>query len=129
MGREWYGFANGVVWEHDCAESQPSTCPEVPDWPYDDRGFWAEEFRAVLIFFDPGDLIAVARGEIDSWAPKPYGVLELDEVLLAPDLDLENYKRDLVGAMAFDRANGLIYLVERLADEYRSVIHVWKISP
>ena len=129
VGNEWYGFANGVVWDHDCASSQPPTCPEVPQWPYDDRGFWAEDYQAELIFFDPGDLAAVARGEFQSWTPQPYAVMNLDEVLLAPALDLENYKRDLLGAMAFDRSNGLIYIVERLADEYRSVIHVWKITP
>ncbi len=129
VGEEWYGFANGVVWEHDCAESQPPTCPEVPEWPYDDRGFWAEDYQAQLIFYDPGELAGVARGELDSWAPQPYATLVLDEYLLAPELDLENYKRDLVGAMAYDRENGLIYLFERLADEYKSVIHVWEISP
>ena len=129
LGEEWYGFANGVVWEHDCAERQPPTCPEVPEWPYDNRGFWAEDFQAEMIFFDPRELVAVARGESDSWAPQPYATLILDEYLLAPELDPENYKRDLVGAMAFDRDNGLIYLVERLADEYKSIIHVWELIP
>jgi hypothetical protein len=129
VGEEWYGFANGVVWEHDCAESQPPTCPEVPEWPFDNRGFWATDFRAEMIFFDPSELAAVARGEMDSWIPQPYATLVLDEYLLAPELDQEIYKRDLVGAMAFDRENSLIYLVERLADEYKSIIHVWEILP
>lgn len=129
LGEEWYGFANGVVWEHDCAESQPPTCPEVPEWPFDNRGFWAEDYQAEMIFFDPGELAAVARGEIESWVPQPYATLVLDEYLLDPELDIEIYRRDLVGAMAYDRENGLIYLVERLADEYKSVIHVWEISP
>ena len=129
IGEEWYGFANGVVWEHDCAESQPPTCPDVPEWPFDDRGFWAEDFQAEMIFFDPAELAAVARGEMDSWAAQPYATLVLDQYLLAPELDPAIYKRDLVGAMAFDRENGLIYLVERLADEYKSVIHVWEIVP
>lgn len=128
VGEEWYGFANGVVWEHDCAESQPPTCPDVPEWPNDDRGFWAEDFRAEMIFFDPADLAAVARGEIESWIPQPYASLVLDQYLLAPELDPAIYKRDLVGDMAFDRENGLIYLVERLADESKSVIHVWEIE-
>lgn len=129
VGEEWYGFANGVVWEHDCAQKQPPTCPEVPGWPFDNRGFWAEDYQAELIFFDPGELAAVARGELDSWAPQPYASLVLDSYLIAPGLEPEIYKRDLTGGMAFDRENGLIYLIERLADEYRSVIHVWEITP
>lgn len=129
LGSEWYGFANGVVWEHDCAEYSPPTCPDVPDWPYDNRGFWADAFQAQLIFFDPGQLISVARGEINSWEPQPYATLDLTEYLLDPNLDYADYKRDLVGAVAFDREHGIFYLVERLADEYRSVIHVWKINP
>jgi hypothetical protein len=129
LGEEWYGFANGVVWEHDCAEQTPFTCPDPPEWPYDDRGFWAEDYQAQLIFYDPAHLAAVARGELESWQPQPYAVLVLDDYLLDPSLNLREYKRDLVGAAAFDRANGLFFLVERLADEYRSVIHVWELAP
>jgi hypothetical protein len=129
LGEDWYGFANGVVWEHDCAESNPPSCPDVPDWPYDNRGFWAEGYQSQLIFFDPGQLVRVARGELNSWEPQPYAVLVLDDYLLDPFLDYGEYKRDLVGAAAFDRENGFFYLVERLADEYRSVIHVWEIKP
>jgi len=128
LGNEWYGFANGVVWEHDCAEDNPPTCPDVPDWPYDNRGFWADSYQAQLIFYDPAELAAVARGELNSWEPQVYDTLVLDEYLLDPTLDHGEYKRDLVGALAFDRENGYIYLVERMADEYRSVIHVWEIS-
>jgi len=129
LGDEWYGFANGVIWEHDCAEQNPPTCPEVPDWPYDNRGFWADAYQAQLIFYDPAELVSVARGELDSWEPQPYEILVLDEYLLDPALNHGDYKRDLVGAAAFDRENGFLYLVERMADEYRSVIHVWEINP
>jgi len=128
LGNEWYGFANGVVWEHDCAEDNPSTCPDVPDWPYDNRGFWADSYQAQLIFYDPAELAAVARGELNSWEPQVYDTLVLDEYLLDPTLNHGDYKRDLVGAVAFDRENGFLYLIERMADEYRSVIHVWEIS-
>ena len=128
LGNEWYGFANGVVWHHDCADQNPPTCPDVPEWPFDNRGFWADDYQAQLIFYDPSQLVAVARGELDSWDPQPYAVLDLNGYLLDPTLDHGDYKRDLVGAAAFDRANGILYLVERLADEYRSVIHVFEIS-
>ncbi len=128
LGSAWYGFANGVVWEYDCAEQDPPTCPEVPEWPYDGRGYWAEDYQAQLLFFDPVDLAAVARGEGDPWQPQPYALLALDDVLYDPEIHLEEYRADLVGAMAFDSANGLLYVIERLADEYRSVVHVWRVG-
>jgi hypothetical protein len=128
LGEEWYGFANGLVWEHDCAEQSPPTCPDPPEWPYDNRGFWAEDYQAQIIFYDPSDLVAVAAGELESWKPQPYALIVLDDYLLDPELNHEEYKRDLVGSVAFDRENGIFYMIERLADEYQSVIHVWRIS-
>lgn len=129
IGYSWYGFADGVEWQYDCAEQNPPTCPDPPEWPYDNRGYWAEEYQAQIIFYDPADLAAVSRGEMKTWEPQPYAFLELDEYLYRPELDHAEYKRDLVGAAAFDHEHGLLYVVERLADEYKSVIHVWKISP
>lgn len=129
IGRSWYGFANGVVWENDCAEQNPPTCPDPPDWPNDNRGYWADGYQAQLIFFNPADLAAVARGEMQTWEPQPYAALVLDEYLYNPELNHAEYKRDLVGAATFDREHGLLYVIERLADEYKSVIHVWRIFP
>jgi hypothetical protein len=129
LGESWYGFANGVIWEYDCADQEPDTCPDVPEWPYDNRGYWAEDFEAQLLFYDPADLAAVARGELESWEPQPYAFLSLNDFLLAPEINLAEYKRDLVGAAAFDPDHGLLYIIERLADDYRSVIHVFHIRP
>ncbi len=129
LGRSWYGFDNGVVWDYDCAEQSPPTCPDVPEWPHDNRGYWAEDYQAQIIFYDPADLVAVAHGEKASWEPQPYATLPLDDHLFDPKLRPEDYKRDLVGAVAFDRARGFLYVMERLADEYRSVVHVWQVQP
>jgi len=126
LGDEWYGFANGVVWDYDCADD--NSCPDVPDFPYDDRGFWAEDYQAQIIFYDPTQLVAVAHGELESWQPQPYAVMDLTEYLFAPELDYYNYKRDLIGAIAFDREKGRLYVVERLADGAKSVIHVWQVG-
>jgi hypothetical protein len=126
LGEAWYGFANGLVWPHDCAEN--NTCPEPPEWPYDDRGFWAEEYEAQIIFFDPSELAAVATGEIETWKPQPYAAMSLHDSLFDPDLNLAEYRRDLVGAAAFDRTNSILYIVERLVDEYKSVVHVWQLQ-
>lgn len=128
LGQSWYGFANGVVWEYDCAERIPPTCPDPPDWPFDNRGYWAEAYQAQIIFFDPADLAAVAREEMQTWEPQPYATLVLDEYLFRPELDYAEYKRDLVAAAAFDRKHGRLFVVERLADEYKSLMHVWQIE-
>lgn len=53
---------------------------------------------------------------------------EINDFLLDPTLDPAEYKKDLVGAVAYDRESRVFYLVERLADVYRSVIHVWEIK-
>lgn len=126
LGDEWYGFANGVVWDYSCSDD--NSCPDVPDFPYDDRGFWAADYQAQIIFYDPALLVAVARGELESWQPQPYAVMDLTEHLFAPELDFYNYKRDLIGAIAFDREHGRLYVVERLADDAKSIIHVWQVG-
>lgn len=69
QGESWYGFANGVVWEYDCADKTPPTCPDVPASPYDARGYWAEGYQPQIIFFNPADLVAVARGEFKDLGP------------------------------------------------------------
>jgi len=127
-GRSWYGYANGVEYPIDSNDT-PDDYPEVPEWPYDDRGYWSEGIEAQIIFFDPDELAAVARGDMETWEPQPYATLSIDQWLFDPGFDLERGKRYLVGAAAFDRENGILYVVERLADEEeKSLIHVWRIG-
>jgi hypothetical protein len=125
MDKSWYGFANGVEWAYDCADT--NTCPDVPDYPYDNRGYWASDYQAQIIFYNPADLAAVAMGEMESYEPQPYAVFDLSDYLFDPQTDITRYKVDLVGDVAYDRENGYLYLVERLADEDKSVIHVWQL--
>jgi len=126
MGESWYGFSNGVV--YPISGDPDETYPEVPPWPHDDRGWWSEEIAAQIIFFDPSELGAVATGVLNTWDPQPYATLVLDEYLYDPGFDYERYKRYILGAVAFDRENGILYIVERLADEDRSLIHVFRVS-
>jgi hypothetical protein len=128
LGNSWYGFANGVVWPYDCADQTPPTCPDIPEWPYSDRGFWAEGYQAQIIFYDPAQLAAVALGQIQPYEPQPYASLDLTPYLFDPELNYAEYKRDLVGACAFDREWGLLYVIERLADDYKSVVHVFQVN-
>ena len=125
LGNTWYGFANGVVFP-----IEGTVHPDVPDWPYDDRGWWSESVETQMLFFDPNDLAAVAKGEMKSWEPQPYAVLSLDEHLFEPGLDPKRDKQYVLGAACFDRARGLLYIFERLVaeEDERSVVHVFEVS-
>lgn len=127
LGKSWYGFANGVEWAYDCAEQTPPTCPPVPDWPYESRGYWAEGYQPQILFFNPADLAAAANGLIPTWQPQPYASLDLSATFFDPNIRLEDYKTDLAGAVAYDRERGRLYIIERLADGYQSLIHVWQL--
>ena len=119
LGETWYGFADGTVWP----EEPPF--PPVPDPPNDERGWWAEGFGARILFYDPADLAAVARGEAETWAPQPYAVMDIDAQLYHITSPQQWHR---VGAAAFDRERGLLYIMEPLADEDRSLIHVWQVG-
>jgi hypothetical protein len=129
-GNYWYGFANGIVWPYDCADEDTPPCPDVPEWPYSDRGYWADRIESRIIFYDPANLADVSRGKMETWEPQPYASLCIDDYLFDPGYDYERGKRQILGACAFDRTHGLIYIAERMVaeDEEKSVIHVWKIK-
>lgn len=126
VGASWYGFANGVV--YPISGDPDEEYPDVPPWPYDDRGWWSEDIESQIIFYNPDDLAAVARGEMATWEPQPYAVMNLDDILFDPGFDYERQKRYLVGAVSFDAENSLLYLVERRADEDKSLIHVFQLE-
>jgi len=49
--------------------------------------------------------------------------------LFDPGFNFERGKRYLVGAASSDRARGLLYVFERMADEdEKSLVHVWKVG-
>ena len=99
--------------------------PEGPCLECDERGWWSTGFEGQIIFYDPADLAAVARGEMETWAPQPYAVLNVDEHLY--HITSGQQKHHLAAA-AFDRANGLLYVMEPLVDDDRSIIHVWRVD-
>jgi hypothetical protein len=126
VGRSWYGFSNGVV--YPTSGDPNETYPDVPAWPHDQRGWWSEDVSAQILFYDPADLASVAQGEMEAWQPQPYASRSIDGLLFDPGFDYENSKRYLLGAAAFDRTRGLLYIVERRADGDRSLIHVFEIA-
>ncbi|MEA3272885.1 MAG: hypothetical protein U9P90_04445 [Patescibacteria group bacterium] len=117
IGDCWYGFSNDVVW------SDETPYPEVP--PDGDRGWWSNEFVGQIIFYNPNDLAAVARGEMEPHEPQPYATLDIDSFLYNITHSQQKYH---VRAMSTDRARGLIYIFEHLVDEEKPIVHVWEIQ-
>ncbi len=150
----WYGYINPDGPQNACVDSHVtdfptcrmadgSVCPQQ-DFAgccdadagtcVSNRGWWTTRFGAQFILFDPNDLARVASGEMESWEPQPYAVIDIDEYLfLAPpewdlvELGWGDQRRNRIGDVAFDRANGLLYVLELYADGAKPLVHVWRI--
>jgi len=111
QGACWYGCPDGT---------------DTPPWPADcyDRGWWSDSFVGQFLFYDPADLAAVVAGELAPSAPQPYATLSVDDVLFHVTHEMQ---KDHLGAAAFDRVRGLLYVLELLADEDRPLVHVWSV--
>lgn len=121
LGKCWYGFANGVVWPEE------GPFPPIPPPPNDDRGWWSTRFEGQMIFYDPADLAAVARGKMKPHEPQPYATLRIDDVLFNVK---HPQQKTHVRSCAFDPERGLLYVFEFRADEDdRSLVHVWHVKP
>ena len=153
--KHWYGYLNPLGPEHPCvdahvtdfytcrladgspcpAQDMTGCCNENQGTCITYRGWWSTHFSAQFILYDPADLARVAAGEIASWDPQPYASLNLDphlyldppeEELLTLGIGVQ--RRYRIGAAAYDRENGLLYVLELYADEAKPVVHVWRIA-
>lgn len=130
QGSCWYGYADGTTYPTDGSEGPPP-----PPYPNNDRGWWSSSFQAQIIFYNPADLAAVAAGAMAAYQPQPYAAFNLDPYLWRidkvnhPDFNA-NQNKDRLGACTFDRANGLLYIVEYRGDAEndRPLIHVFKVN-
>lgn len=147
--RYWYGYVNPAGPEYPCVEGEMvgqftlcrladgSPCPPEDlvecEGHNDYRGWWSSRFDARFILYDPADLAGVVAGEMASWEPQPYAVLELDELLLLNPAGVEQdmlgtgvQRRYRIGDVAYDRSNDLLYVLELFADDAKPVVHVWR---
>ena len=145
----WYGFTNPAGPEYPCVEEElveqftmcrladGTSCPEEDftecEGHTGHRGWWSTRFDAQFILYNPTDLAQVAAGEIESWAPQPYASLDIDEYLFLPPGDPDMLgtgvqRRSRIGAVAYDRNNDLLYVLELYADEAKPVVHVWRVG-
>jgi hypothetical protein len=91
----------------------------------DDRGWWSTRFVGQIIFYDPSDLAKVASGEMQPYEPQPYLAMNIDQYLYSITSTQQKYH---LGACAFDRDNGLLYILEFRADDDKPLVHVWKVG-
>ncbi len=150
----WYGYRNPLGPEHPCvdhhvtdyvtcrnadgtpcpAEDFAGCCDEAEEDCISYRGWWSTRFDAQLILFDPADLARVAAGELEPWQPQPYAALDIDAHLYLnpPQWDVVNVgegdqRRYRIGAAAYDRDNGYLYVLGLYADGAKPVVHVWRL--
>jgi len=147
----WYGWANPAGPEEPCIETEfigqfplcrladGSLCPPEDlsgcTGHNDFRGWWTTRWDTEFIFYDPADLARVAAGEMASWEPQPYAVLDIDEFLFLNPSGVEqemlgtgDQRRYRIGDAAYDRQNGLLYVLELFADEASPLVHVWRVG-
>ncbi len=147
----WYGWVNPAGPEQPCVETEligqfplcrladGSVCPAEDlsgcAGHNEYRGWWSTHSDAEFIFYDPADLGRVAAGETASWEPQPYAVLDIDEHLFLNPSGVEqemlgtgDQRQHRIGDVAYDRQNGLLYVLELFADEASPVVHVWGIG-
>ncbi len=147
----WYGFVNpespdlpcvfaAAVEEFTaCRLADGAPCPETALQEcqgHDDmRGWWSNRFQARFMLYDPDDLARVATGQMQSWEPQPYATIPIDQYLFmtpSPDVDQlaatgvqRKYRTE---GVAYDKAHGLLYMLEPFADGAAPVVHVWQVQ-
>jgi len=147
----WYGFVNPAGSDQPCVHAESvgefpacrladgTLCPpeDMTECAGHNgvRGWWSSRFEAQFILYDPADLARVALGELASWEPQPYAVLEIDPYLyLSSSPDLEAMvgsgvqRRYRLGDVTFDRTHRLLYVLELFADGAKPVVHVWHVG-
>ncbi|MBN1219690.1 MAG: hypothetical protein JXM69_12235, partial [Anaerolineae bacterium] len=151
----WYGYLNPAGPQYPCVDAAVTdfvTCRQADDsaCPPEDfagccdadegtcislRGWWSTRFDAQFILYNPADLARVAAGTLNAWEPQPYASIDIDEHLYLnppvwdlPNLGAGDQRRYRIGDVAYDRDNGLLYVLELFADEAKPVVHVWRVE-
>ena len=144
----WYGWVNPAGPEVPCVETEPlvgcflasgASCPPEDllgcSGHNDSRGWWSSSFRGQILLYDPDDLAQVAAGTLDPWSPQPYATIDIEPHLFGnpsgvePDmLGTGVQRRFKIGAVAFDRQRGDVFVLELFADETRPVVHVFSVA-
>ena len=86
------------------------------------KGYHCYPRQPQMVFYDPADLAEVASGSRNSWDVTPYATLDLRDMI-----PYYGECTQTQGA-AYDRANGLLYLIQEKGDGTKPLIHVFSID-
>ena len=112
----WYGWANGKHY----VPGEPDPGPE-----YGDRGWWADSFEAVLLFYDPEDLAAVASGRLSPCTPQPVSEMVIEPFLFRSRGTQE--KRRL-GASTYNPSSQTFLVSEFRGDGDSFLVHAFRVG-
>jgi hypothetical protein len=107
FGDCWYGNTNGPCL--DC----------------ENRGWWSDEFRGLIMFYDTNELAEVAAGIRQPWEPQPYAYFEIDDRLFSVGSAQQKHH---VNSACFDAEHGILYVFEGMVDGEKPIIHVWTLN-
>lgn len=121
--------------ETQCTISDLAPCLGA-DVEEESRGWWSSRFDAVLLFYNPNDFASVAQNKINPYEPQPYATLNLNKYLYlnATMADVVMYsakgnqRKNRLGDVTYDKERNVLFLLELFADEYKPVVHVFKIK-
>ena len=91
------------------------------------KGYHCTPYEPQILFYDPADLAAVARGELEPWRVVPYRIWRPQEHLWST---CDGY----LNGIAFDHQHKILYLLQygadRVTNTYESypLIHVFRVS-
>lgn len=144
----WYGYASPSGPEHPMveeemrgefilcrrADGEPFQAAPAQLEPSSMRGWWSSSFSAGFLLYDPADLGRVATGEMETWEPQPYQFISIDSHLFLNPQGIEeemlgrgSQRRFRLGDAAWDKDNGLLYVLELFAEGAAPVVHVWRV--
>jgi len=86
------------------------------------KGYHAYPYEPQILFYDPEELKEVIAGTRQPWEVVPYEVYRPLSEVLDPECAT-------LGAAAYDRERGLIYVTEQTAGPWgETVVHVWEVG-
>lgn len=88
-----------------------------------DKGYHCTPMVPQMVFYDVNDLEQVAAGAKKPWDPQPYGTLNLTELIPGYCGTCTEMQ-----GLAYDRAHGLLYLIQFQGDGAKPLIHALGIN-